>query len=166
MKRRADSAELLIRNYDKFEYELLSVWKAANIKGYSIEIDNESMDLFRLDINKIIEKVNKCNEAKKELDSSIKIFVRRNNPNYTYQDIANFINEFYKLAHFLNLVNKIDPLQADTENFPRITRQFDEIDNFSRTENFGHDETTESIFDKPRRAIERETNNAFNLQVL
>ncbi|RXS93967.1 hypothetical protein [Acinetobacter junii] len=166
MKRRADSAEQVIKKYDTYENELLAVWKIANIKHYNIYNDTEDREEFRKMINVIISKVEKCNEAKRELESSIKIFVRRNNVNYTYNDIANFINEFYELTNFLNLINKIEPLQDDAKNFQNIARQFDNIDAFLITKNFGTDSNKNCIFDKPRKAIEKNTNDAFNLLVL
>ncbi len=166
MKRRADSAEQVIRKYDTYENELLAVWKIADIKHYDINSDTEDRKEFRKMIDMILSEVEKCNEAKRELDSSIKIFVRRNNVNYSYSDIAKFINEFYELTNFLNLLKKIEPLQEDTKNFPNITRQFDNIDAFLITKNFGTDSNTDCIFYKPRKAIEKNTKDAFNLLVL
>jgi cbb3-type cytochrome oxidase subunit 3 len=166
MKRRADSAEILIRKYDTYENELLAVWKIANIKHYDMYADTDDMKEFRRMINSIISKVEKCQEAKVELDSSIKIFVRRKNINYTYKDIAEFINEFSQLTYFLSLVNKIEPLDEDKKNFQNIARQFDNIDSFLRTTNFGTDTNVDCIFDKPRKAIEKNTNDVFNLLVL
>lgn len=166
IKRRADAAEDFIRKYDAYEATIISLWRDGVIKNYSPDGDNKNFDNFKLIIDVIIEKREKCNIAKRELESSIKILVRRNNIDYTYTEIANLINEFNSLNHFLHLYNKIESVEIDGYNFPAIARAFDNIDAYVDCHNFGTDPSRATIFDKPRDAIEKHTKGTFNLLVL
>ncbi|MEG1313700.1 MAG: hypothetical protein RSD40_05240, partial [Bacilli bacterium] len=126
----------------------------------------ERLDKFNFIIDEIIAKREKCRKAKSELESSIKILVRRNNLNYKYSDISDLINEFFGLNHFLHLYNQLDKVEKDGSNFKSITRVFDEVDAYVDCQNFGTDPSRATIFDKPRDAIEKHTKGTFNLLVL
>jgi len=166
MKRRADAAEEVIKKYDAFESRILTLWRCLSIKDYQLDEDTQDYANLKILLEDILNKFSSCDDAKKELYSSIRIFIRRNNLNYEYVDISNFINEFNELDLFLTLVGKLEIVASDGKNFQKIARQRDEIDNFLRNANFGTNSEMVYIFDRPRKSIEKHTKGAFNLLVL
>ena len=166
IKRRADAAEDFIRKYDAYEAAIITLWREGGIKKYNPYNDSESYNKFGVLIDEIITKREKCVKVKSEFESSIKILVRRNNSDYTYSEIADLINEFNGLNHFLHLFNQIDRVEKDGSNFPAITRIFDNIDAYVEKQNFGTDLSRPTIFDKPRSAVEKHSKGTFNLLVL
>lgn len=167
IKRRADAAEDFIRKYDEYEATIISLWRDRGIKNYNYyDQDPGCLDKFNFIIDEIIVKREKCIKAKSELESSIKILVRRNNLNYKYSDISDLINEFNGLNYFLYLYSQVGKVEKDSSNFQSIARIFDEVDAYADSQNFGADLSRTTIFEKPRNAIEKHTKGVFNLLVL